>query len=340
MPQPKSEFVSEVWKDGVFKDKVVFCTGGNGTICSQQVRAMVHLGADACIVGRNVEKTEAVAKDLATTRPGSKVIGLGAVDVRDVNLLRNAVDRCVRELGGIDFLMYVPTPFWPFHSLRSSLIPRYRAGAAGNFLVPLSQLTSNGFKTVIDIDVLGSFNVTKLCLPHLVASARKHNSSSSLPHTPTSGAAGRIIYVSATNHYTGIPLQTHVTVAKAGIDALSHSVAIEYGPLGVTSNVIAPGPIRGTEGMDRLSKDAGSADMKSATKRIPLGRWGSTKEIADATVFLFGDAGNYVNGATLVVDGGSWRMSYGPGSEDFEYPDFLLSGQEVSGVKGGRNSRL
>ena len=85
-----------------------------------------------------------------------------------------------------------------------------------------------------------------------MASAKKHNYSSSLPQTANSGPAGRIIYVSATNHYTGLPLQTHVSVAKAGIDALSNNVAIEYGPLALTSNVIAPGPIVGIEGMDRF----------------------------------------------------------------------------------------
>lgn len=87
-------------------NKVVFCTGGAGTICSAQVRALVRLGADACIVGRNVEKTETAAKDIATARPGAKVIGIGAVDVRKYDDLKNAVDRCVKELGAIDFVMY------------------------------------------------------------------------------------------------------------------------------------------------------------------------------------------------------------------------------------------
>lgn len=84
------------------ENKVVFCTGGAGTICSAQVRALVHLGADACIVGRNVEKTEKMAKDIATARPGAKVIGIGAVDVRKFESLQGAVERCVKELGGID----------------------------------------------------------------------------------------------------------------------------------------------------------------------------------------------------------------------------------------------
>jgi peroxisomal 2,4-dienoyl-CoA reductase len=105
MPLQPHEYVSSVWKPSLFQDKVIFCTGGNGSICSAQVRAMVHLGANACIVGRNKEKTEAMAKDLETARPGSKVLGFGNVDVRSVESLQKSVDECVRVLGGIDFLM-------------------------------------------------------------------------------------------------------------------------------------------------------------------------------------------------------------------------------------------
>ena len=88
-------------------NKVVFCTGGAGSICSAQVRALVHLGANACIIGRNVSKTENMAKDIATARPGSKVLGLGAVDVRKPEALVAAAERCVKELGSIDFVMWV-----------------------------------------------------------------------------------------------------------------------------------------------------------------------------------------------------------------------------------------
>ncbi|EXJ91570.1 2,4-dienoyl-CoA reductase (NADPH2) [Capronia epimyces CBS 606.96] len=316
MPLEKHEYLSNVWKDGLFAGKVVFCTGGNGSICSAQVRALVHLGADACIVGRNVEKTERVAKDIATARPGSRVLGIGAVDVRSVESLQQAIDTCVRELGGIDFLI---------------------AGAAGNFLAPLAQLSPNAFKSVIDIDVLGSYNVTKLALPHLVASAKKHNSKSSLPKHATAGPSGRIVYISATIHYTGLPLQTHVAVAKAGVDALSNNVAIEYGPLGVTSNVIAPGPIGGTEGMDRLAKQPEPGSYPG--KGIPLDRWGQIKEIADATVYLFSDAANFVTAQTLVVDGGAWRTYGGGPGQGFDYPDFILSGAEVTGVGGSKKKR-
>ncbi|KAK5311345.1 peroxisomal 2 4-dienoyl-CoA reductase sps19 [Exophiala xenobiotica] len=312
-----SSYVSSIFHPGIFTDKTVFCTGGNGSICSAQVRALVHLGANACIVGRNKEKTTSVAADIATARDGAKVLGIGNIDVRSVESLQKAIDICVKELGGIDFLI---------------------AGAAGNFLAPLAQLSPNAFRSVIDIDVLGSYNVTKLCLPHLVAAAKKHNSTSSLPKSPCAGPGGRIIYISATIQYTGLPLQTHVAVAKAGVDALSANVAIEYGPLGVTSNVIAPGPIAGTEGTNRLWKTPKPG--VEPCRRIPLGRWGLIKEIADATVFLFSDAANYVNGGIMVVDGGSWRTSAGMPGEDFAYPDFILSGEEVTGVGGSTKGKL
>lgn len=105
-------------------NKVIFCTGGAGTICSAQVRALVHLGANACIVGRNVEKTEKMAQDLATTRKGAKVLGLGSVDVRSIQSLQAAVDRCVNELGGIDFVMYVSRLF-VFHRREDHHVTQY-----------------------------------------------------------------------------------------------------------------------------------------------------------------------------------------------------------------------
>ena len=108
---------------------------------------------------------------------------------------------------------------------------------------------------------------------------------------------GRIIFVSATLHYTGTPLQTHVNVAKAGVDALSTNVALEFGPRGITSNVIAPGPIGGTEGMERLSR---KEDVKGNLKRIPMGRYGTVRDIADATVYLFSEAAGYISGTVMV----------------------------------------
>jgi 2,4-dienoyl-CoA reductase [(3E)-enoyl-CoA-producing], peroxisomal len=313
-PVPREKFLSPVWREGIFKDKVLFCTGGAGTICSMQVRAFVYLGGNAFITGRNPEKTSKGAADIASVRPGSKVIG-AVVDVRDATAMAEAAARCVKVLGSLDFAI---------------------AGAAGNFLAPIAQLSSNAFKTVIEIDTIGSFNTAKATLPYLVESAKKYKNTGT---SPPSGTGGRLIFVSATFMYQGMPLQTHAAAAKAGVDQISHHIAIEYGPYGITSNVVTPGPIAGTEGMERLSKQDRSTDDVQIRRGIPLGRWGEVKEIADATVYLFAETGSYVNGATLVVDGGQWRVS-GGNMGGFQYPDFLLSGDAVTGVKRGQRAKL
>ncbi|RYP02673.1 hypothetical protein DL764_005663 [Monosporascus ibericus] len=312
MPIPRSEYLSSVWKDGIFDGRVVFVTGGAGTICSAQTRALVALGANACIVGRNQQKTEAAAIDIATAREGAKVIGIGGCDVRNPGNLESAAERCVKELGAIDFVI---------------------AGAAGNFVAPISGLSTNAFKSVIDIDVLGTYNTVKTTMPYLVKSAARN------PNPSQNGlTGGRILYVSATFHYTGMPLQAHVSAAKASVDSIMASVALEYGPLGVTSNVISPGGIAGTEGMERLSSSA--VDEKTSGKIVPLGRWGTIRDIADATVYVFSDAGNYVNGEILVVDGGTWRTG-GPVGLDssHRYPDYLLKGEFSKHVKSGRKEK-
>ncbi|KAK5018128.1 peroxisomal 2 4-dienoyl-CoA reductase sps19 [Cryomyces antarcticus] len=136
---------------------------------------------------------------------------------------------------------------------------------------------------------------------------------------------------------TGMALQTHASVAKAGINALSGNIAIEMGPLGVTSNVVVPGGIEGTEGMDRLSV---ADETESSISLIPLGKLGTVKDIADATVYLFSDAGSYVNGDILTVDGGAWRTSGGMLGRAMKYPDFFLSDEDVKAARKGAKAKL
>ncbi|KAI1872847.1 uncharacterized protein JN550_003721 [Neoarthrinium moseri] len=314
MPLERAEYLSNVWKEGIFNGRVAFVTGGAGSICSAQTRALVHLGANACIIGRNVEKTEAAAKDIATAREGAKVIGIGGCDVRDPEALKKAAERCANELGGIDFVI---------------------AGAAGNFVAPISGLSSNAFKSVMDIDVLGTFNTVKATVPYLIESARRNQ-------YPTADGltGGRIIYVSASFHYTGMPFQAHVSAAKSSVDSIMASVSLEYGPYGITSNVISPGAIENTEGMLRLSSSKTTKAQIAAS--VPLGRWGTIRDIADATVYLFSDAGNYVNGEVLVVDGANWRLKTGNGvgmEAGMNYPDILFTGEVSKHVKSGRKEK-
>lgn len=198
------------------------------------------------------------------------------------------------------------------------------AGAAGNFASPIDGISSNAFKTVMDIDVLGTYNTIKATIPHLLRSS-----------TP------RFLAVSATFHYTGIPYQAHVAAAKSSVDSLVASVALEYGPRGVAANAIAPGAIGGTEGMDRLASSK-PEEKEAFVKGIPSGRFGTVKDIADATVFLFSDAGSYVNGQIIPVDGGLWRRqgTYTPGVDaNVQYPDFLKTGYLSEGLKGGKKDK-
>jgi len=235
-----------------------------------------------------------------------------------------------------------PTPYtlpetWPL-----TKAPRSRAGAAGNFVSPLSGLSPNAFKAVIDIDTLGTFHTIKATVPHLVASAARHPP----PSGVGASSGGRFLAVSATFHYTGMPLQAHVAAAKAAVDSLTASVALEYGPLGLTANAVAPGPIEGTEGMARLGSGAltgAAAAAGQVARGIPVQRWGTVRDIADATVFLFSDAGGYVSGTTLVVDGASWRRaggSVGVGLDPgMEYPNYLLTGEFSKNLKDGRGGK-
>lgn len=160
-------------------------------------------------------------------------------------------------------------------------------GAAGNFLCAADQLSSNGFGTVVDIDTKGTFNVCRAAFEELKRSQ------------------GQILNISATLHYLATPMQIHVSAAKAGVDAITRNLSAEWGRHGIRVNGIAPGPIEDTEGMKRLLPEA---LKEKITKKIPLGRFGRIADIENAALFLCSDAASYINGVTLVVDGGQWLL--------------------------------
>lgn len=160
-------------------------------------------------------------------------------------------------------------------------------GAAGNFLCQAEQLSANGFGIVVDIDTKVTFNVCRAAFDALKSSK------------------GQIINISATLHYLATPMQIHVSAAKAAVDAITRNLSVEWGRYGIRVNGIAPGPIEDTEGMKRLLMP----ELKEKLMRkIPLGRFGKIADIENAALFLASDAASYINGVTLVVDGGSWLL--------------------------------
>jgi len=160
-------------------------------------------------------------------------------------------------------------------------------GAAGNFLCAANELSANGFGTVVDIDTKGTFNVCRAAFEELKKSQ------------------GQILNISATLHYLATPMQIHVSAAKAGVDAITRNLSAEWGRHGIRVNGIAPGPIEDTEGIKRLLPEA---LKEKITKKIPLGRFGRIADIENAALFLTSDGASYINGVTLVVDGGQWLL--------------------------------
>ena len=243
----------------LFNGKTVFVTGGGSGINLGVAKNFAALGANVAICGRTQEKLNAAAAELSAL--GAKVCAVAA-DVREFGALEKAFARSAAELGPIDVLV---------------------CGAAGNFLVPAETLSPNGFKSVIDIDLLGSFNASRASFEQLRATK------------------GTIIYISAGMAYMPHAFQVHVGAAKAGIDMMMKNLAIEWGRHGVRTNSIVPGPIEGTEGMKRLS---GEAQLAKFINGIPLKRMGTVDDIGQAAVFLASPLAAYISGCVMVVDGG------------------------------------
>ena len=252
--------MESIFRPNLLRGKAAFVTGGGSGIGLRMAERFAEHGAAVVLAGRKQERLDAAA---AGIRASGGVVETAALDVRDYAGVEAALTSANQRFGGSEILV---------------------CAAAGNFPAPVAGMSANGFKAVIDIDLLGTFNTCRAAYAFL----RKPGAS--------------IVSISA-NHAT-IPLayQSHVCAAKAGVELLTKTLAIEWGPEGVRANCITPGPTDDTEGMRRL---APTPEIRRAIEQsIPLRRYGSKDELADLALFLCSDAASFITGAVYICDGG------------------------------------
>src|SRR5687768_4234072 len=252
---------------GILSGKVAVGTGGCSGISLAIARGFVEQGASVARVGRTQQKLDDAARDI--DKSGARAAGYSA-DVRGYDALSAAIGLARGKFGELDSVA---------------------CGAAGNLPASALGMSANGFKSVVDIDLLGTFNTCRAAFEHL----RRPGAS--------------IINISAMQSFIPMPMQAHVCAAKAGVDMLTKCLAIEWGPEGVRVNSIAPGAVDDTEGMRRLAPTP--EIRKQLTRGIPLQRFTTKEEIADLALFLSSDAARFITGAVVVCDGG--QSLAGPG---------------------------
>jgi NAD(P)-dependent dehydrogenase (short-subunit alcohol dehydrogenase family) len=251
----------ETFTPGLLAGKTAFIAGGSSGINLGIAHGLAQAGAKVAIISRKPEKVEAAVAELKAA--GHEAMG-SAADVRDYAAVEASIKAVHEAWGDIDILV---------------------SGAAGNFLAPAAGMSANAFRTVVDIDLIGTFHVVRAAFEFL----RKPGAS--------------VIAITAGQAVNPTAFQSHVCAAKAGINMLTRCLALEWGSSGVRVNAIAPGPIADTEGMARLTP---TAEAEAALKKlIPLGDYGEKKDIADLAIFLSSDSAKYITGAILDCDGGS-----------------------------------
>ena len=268
-----------VFRSGLFDGRIALVTGGGTGIGFGIAQLLAELGATVVVASRNQAHLEPAVEQLRGA--GGKADSL-TLDVRDADGVKAAIRSVADRLGRIDVLVN---------------------NAAGNFYVPSESMSANAWRSVIEIDLSGTFFCSQAVMPVM-----------------RDQGGGRIVNVSMTLHYRGWPLMAHATAAKAGIDALTRTLALEWARHGIRVNAVAPGPIP-TEGVKKAFsappgavQDVFSAERameEYARRSIPLARMGSPRDIANMVAFLASPAGDWITGAIMVVDGGEW-LQKGP----------------------------
>ena len=259
-------------RENALKDQVIIITGGGSGLGKAMTTYFLELGASAVITSRNLEKLEGTAQELRE-KTGGEVLPL-ACDVRHYDQVEQMLRSTLDRFGRVDALVN---------------------NAAGNFISPTERLSANAFDTIIDIVLKGSKNCTLALGKHWIETKQERST---------------ILNIVTTYAWTGSAYVVPSATAKAGVLAMTRSLAVEWAKYGIRSNAIAPGPFPTQGAWDRLLP----GDLKEEfdmTKKIPLGRVGDHQELANLAAYLVSDFSAFINGEVITIDGGEWLKGAG-----------------------------
>lgn len=282
-------------KEGALKGKTILVTGGGTGLGKSMGEYFLKLGANLVITSRKLEVLEGTAKEMESST-GGKVLPL-ACDVRDIDQVEKMFADAVNYFGKVDVVLN---------------------NAAGNFISPTERLSTNAFNTVLDIVLKGTSNVT--------LTAGKHWIKEKQP--------GTFLNIVTTYAWTGSGYVVPSAAAKAGVLALTRSLAVEWAKYKIRSNAIAPGPFP-TEGAWSRLLPGDLVKKFDPAKKVPVGRVGDHQELANLAAYLVSDFSAYVNGEVVTIDGGEWLMGAGEFNNLDMIPQEMWDMMEASRGKKG-----
>jgi NAD(P)-dependent dehydrogenase (short-subunit alcohol dehydrogenase family) len=258
-----------VFRDDLLAGKTVLVTGGGSGLGLSMAKKFAALGANVAITGRSADRLQSAASQIS---PDADRVHTAACDVRDFAQVEAMVADVTARFGGVDVLVN---------------------NAAGNFLATTEDLTPNGFNAVVSTVLNGTFHATLAVGRGMIE--RK--------------AGGTILNIVTTYAWTGSAFVVPSAAAKAGVLAMTRSLAVEWAAYGIRSNAIAPGPFP-TEGAWNALMPTPELEAE-AKARIPMGRFGEHEELANLAAFLVSDGARFINGEVVTIDGGEWIGSGG-----------------------------
>uniref|UniRef100_M4B8T9 2,4-dienoyl-CoA reductase [(3E)-enoyl-CoA-producing] n=1 Tax=Hyaloperonospora arabidopsidis (strain Emoy2) TaxID=559515 RepID=M4B8T9_HYAAE len=264
-----SASLDRVFRRDACAGRVALVTGGGSGIGQEIAVKLAEYGAKVAVFGRRATALQSTLDILRNRGISENACILIQGDVRSPESAEAAVQQIVTRFGKLDVLVNC---------------------AAGNFLVLAEKMSTNAFRTVMEIDAIGTFNMSRAAFEPLKNSGD-----------------GRIINITATLQLPATWYQVHASAAKAAVDSLTRSLALEWGQFGIRVTGVAPGPIADTVGTTKLGGDGDVTARKDhLASIIPVGRLGAKTDIAAAVLYLVSPVGNFVSGGVLIVDGGHY----------------------------------